>query len=139
MERLRSHRDFTTVLRRRRKVSSRDLVVHYLIRDAARPVDTRSEGDGKRQVVRSSDTCRLGLAVSKAVGKAVTRNHVKRRFRQLARSHEGLLPDGCDLVIRAKPGAAKATYQSLDAQIGTLFHDISRKVNPDATLVGDSS
>lgn len=70
---------------------------------------------------------RLGLAVSKAVGKAVTRNRVKRRFRQLARKHEHRLSQPCDIVLRAKPSASQASYASLDSQIGTLFDAIDRK------------
>ena len=80
MERLQSHRDFVTVLKRRRKAGGKDIVVHYLV-----PDDHHDDDD--RTVHR-----RLGLAVSKSVGHAVTRNTVKRRFRVLARAHEDLLP-----------------------------------------------
>lgn len=69
----------------------------------------------------------MGLAVSKNVGKAVTRNKVKRRFRQLAGSKEGLLPSSCDLVMRAKPSAAGATYKQLEEQVDRLFRDLMRK------------
>ena len=69
----------------------------------------------------------MGLAVSKNVGKAVTRNKVKRRFRQLAGSKEDLLPYSCDLVMRAKPSAANATYEQLEEQVDRLFRDLMRK------------
>lgn len=69
----------------------------------------------------------MGLAVSKNVGKAVTRNKVKRRFRQLAGSKEDLLPSSCDLVMRAKPSAAAATYKQLEEQVDRLFRDLMRK------------
>ncbi len=69
----------------------------------------------------------MGLAVSKNVGKAVTRNKVKRRFRQLAGSKEDLLPSSCDLIMRAKPSAAGATYQQLEEQVDRLFRDLMRK------------
>lgn len=49
---------------------------------------------------------RLGLTVSRKVGNAVARNHVKRRVREWFRAERAALPDGVDLVVIAKPGAA---------------------------------
>jgi ribonuclease P protein component len=46
---------------------------------------------------------RLGLSVSKAVGKAVRRNYEKRIIREFFRSHRGTLPSW-DIVIQRKPG-----------------------------------
>lgn len=48
---------------------------------------------------------RLGLAVSRRVGSAVVRNHVKRRVREWFRHRRGLLA-GFDLVVTARPAAA---------------------------------
>ncbi|WP_317642927.1 ribonuclease P protein component [Bombiscardovia apis] len=123
MERLKSHREFTAVLRRRKRVSSRDIVLHLLTGDEAannrRPSQDGSETRGRR----------MGLAVSKAVGKAVTRNRVKRRFRAVAARHEADLPQSCDLVIRAKPSAAHASFASLDMQVAKLFKDVALRAN----------
>ena len=116
VERLQSHRDFVTVLKRRRKAGGKDIVVHYLV-----PDDHYDDDD--RTVHR-----RLGLAVSKSVGHAVTRNTVKRRFRVLARAHEDLLPAHCDIVLRAKPSAATASFASLDQQIAKAFATVAHKV-----------
>ncbi len=115
MERLQSHRDFVTVLKRRRKAGGKDIVVHYLV-----PDDHHDDDD--RTVHR-----RLGLAVSKSVGHAVTRNTVKRRFRVLAKAHEESLPPYCDIVVRAKPSAASASFSSLDEQFATGFAKVARK------------
>lgn len=92
-------------------MSSRDIVVHFRS-DPEAP-------DGRR---------RAGLAVSKAVGKAVTRNAVKRRFRVLARRYESLLPERCDVVMRAKPSAATARFSSLDDQVRTLYARVAERV-----------
>ena len=124
MERLQSHRDFVTVLKRRRKAGGKDIVVHYLV-----PDDHHDDDD--RTVHR-----RLGLAVSKSVGHAVTRNTVKRRFRVLAEGGldadfyyaEDLLPAHCDIVLRAKPSAATASFASLDQQIAKAFATVAHKV-----------
>ncbi|MCI1798065.1 MAG: ribonuclease P protein component [Bifidobacterium sp.] len=126
MERLKSHSDFVTVLKRRRKVVANDIVVHYLMRGDTASLNRVELADDSGDGVASSR--RLGLAVSKAVGNAVMRNAVKRRFRVLARTHESKLPPDCDIVMRAKPSAASASYQALDAQVSRLFRDISAKV-----------
>lgn len=128
MERLKSHRDFTTVLRRRRRVSSHDLVIHYLIPDSVAVTSLPVQGDQAGCDDLVQDRRRMGLAVSKSVGNAVTRNKVKRRFRQLARAKEGLLPSCCDLVIRAKPGAADVPFRDLDQQMDRLFRDLTLRV-----------
>ena len=114
MERLQSHRDFVAVLKRRRKVGGKDIIVHYLMRNDHQPDD--------RTTYR-----RLGLAVSKSVGNAVTRNTVKRRFRVLAKAHEESLPPYCDIVVRAKPSAASASFSSLDEQFASGFAKVARK------------
>lgn len=121
MGRLKNHSDFVAVLKCRRKVSDRDVVLHFLVRGQT------SAADRGFPPVR-----RLGLAVSKAVGGAVIRNRIKRRFRVIASRHEGKLPEDCDIVLRAKPAAAKATFRSLDGQIASLFMAAGRSVNDSA-------
>lgn len=59
---------------------------------------------------------RLGLTVTAKVGKAHTRNRVRRRLREIYRLHEdGLLP-GYDFVIVARSRAAQATYQRMEKE-----------------------
>ena len=53
---------------------------------------------------------RAGLIVSKAVGNAVTRNLVKRRLRSLLLTRP---TPGYDVVVRAQPAAADASYAEL--------------------------
>lgn len=59
---------------------------------------------------------RLGLSVSKKVGNAVVRNGVKRRLREIFRSHLPGLRGERDFVISARPSAAGATYQDLERE-----------------------
>lgn len=92
--------------------------MHYLMRDGM------SE-DGLGCAGRR----RMGLAVSKAVGNAVVRNAVKRRFRALARQYEASLPQWCDVVMRAKPSAATASFRALELQVSELFQAVSDKRN----------
>jgi len=62
---------------------------------------------------------RFGFIVAKTVGNAVTRNTVRRRLKAIA--HDLLIdtPTGYDVVVRALPAAAQATWP-------TLLGDVSR-------------
>jgi len=51
------------------------------------------------------------------VGNAVVRNAVRRRLRQLSRERLAQLPPGAEVVVRALPAAAAATYADLGADL----------------------
>jgi ribonuclease P protein component len=60
---------------------------------------------------------RLGLVVSKKVGKAHDRNRVKRLVREYFRTHRNDLVSRIDLVVVAKPGSAKLTGDALGLEL----------------------
>lgn len=55
---------------------------------------------------------RYGFVVSKRVGKAVTRNLVKRRLREILRQLDraGRIPPGHDLALIVRPALAEASF-----------------------------
>lgn len=57
---------------------------------------------------------RLGLTVSTKVGKAVVRNRVRRRLREIYRLHSPAVARGWDIVIVARVRAAGAPYAVLE-------------------------
>ena len=57
---------------------------------------------------------RLGLTVSTKVGKAVVRNRVRRRLREIYRLNEERLRNGCDVVVVARVRAASSDYHQLE-------------------------
>lgn len=62
---------------------------------------------------------RYGFSVSRQVGKAVTRNRVKRRLREILRLTP--LEPGWDIVFIARPVAAAADYASLKESVRGLL------------------
>lgn len=51
---------------------------------------------------RSGGPTRIGITVSRKVGKAVVRNRIKRLVREAFRRHHGAFPPGLDLVAVAR-------------------------------------
>ena len=62
---------------------------------------------------------RYAFAIPKRVGKAVVRNKIRRRLREILR----LLPlrEGFDLVISVRPAAAQATFFDLKTELTLLL------------------
>jgi len=89
--RLSRSRDFDAVYRHGRSVSTRFLVLYRFDR----------EGDVNGEV-------RLGIAVPKRIGGAVTRNRIKRRLREVWRELLPDVPPGADYVLLARAPLAEA-------------------------------
>lgn len=60
---------------------------------------------------------RFGFIVTKAVGNAVVRNTVRRRLKAVCAEALPGVPKGADIVIRALPSSAGASFAELRAQI----------------------
>jgi ribonuclease P protein component len=63
---------------------------------------------------------RLGVTVSRKVGGAVSRNKVKRWVRETCRRMQGDLPAGMDLVVVARPSAARSGYGPTATELANL-------------------
>ena len=60
---------------------------------------------------------RTGYTVSKKLGKAVVRNRVRRRLREIVRLNSAQMRQGYDLVIVARQRAVDAGYQKLESDV----------------------
>jgi ribonuclease P protein component len=89
--RLSRSRDFDAVYRHGRSVSTRFLVLYRF--------DREGESDGD---------VRLGIAVPKKIGGAVTRNRIKRRLREGWRELLPQVPGGADYVLLVRAPLAEA-------------------------------
>jgi len=87
--RLSRSRDFETVYRQGRSVSSRFLVLYWFPQEeAASP--------------------RFGFSVPRSVGGAVERNKIKRQLREVWRERLERVPSGNDYVLIVRPGLPEA-------------------------------
>jgi ribonuclease P protein component len=99
-ERLRHPREFRRVFRYGKKLVTPIFILHIL--------------------PTSAPCSRLGMAVSKRVGKAVIRNRVKRLIRELFRQHKAALQPTCDVVFVARRPAAEASLEECTRQFLAL-------------------
>jgi ribonuclease P protein component len=64
--------------------------------------------------VENSGLCRAGFVTSRHLGKAVVRNRVRRRLRDIVRQHQQQLRRDFWIVVIARSAAANATYRELE-------------------------
>lgn len=74
---------------------------------------------------------RLGVTVSRRIGKAAVRNRVKRRLREIFRLNKTRIPPHRDLVVNVKRAAASASLRTLEASfLGALDRWKCRRKDP---------
>lgn len=116
--RLRKHTDYQRVYKTARKAWAQQIAYFSTLREANSEAALRSETLGPR----------VGLTVPRALGKAVDRNRIKRRLRELVRKHlpvlEGL---PLDVVLHPKRSVLTATAAELDREIGRVFRTVRSK------------
>jgi len=107
--RLSRSRDFEAVYRHGRSFASRYVVLYWF---------PRQDADGDP---------RLGLAVPKSLGSAVTRNRLKRQLREAWRARLDDVPPGRDYVLLARAGLPEtADSRGLD-WLGERIDEVLRR------------
>lgn len=104
METLKTNRDFELVFRKGRSASHRDLVV---LGRKRRPSGTR-----------------VGFCISRKTGKAVQRNRLRRRLKEIVREIEGRLDPKWDLVIVSKQASISLSYSHLRSRLTGLLEKL---------------
>ena len=67
-----------------------------------------------------AEGARIGITVTKKIGKAVTRNRIKRYVREFFRNNKSIFPKGYDVVVIARYGAERIGQNDVDVQLKTL-------------------
>lgn len=64
---------------------------------------------------------RFGFTTAKKIKKAVTRNLIRRRLKEIVRLNEYKLKEGYDFVIMARINAIESDYKSLEKSFNKLI------------------
>ena len=110
--RLRKHADYQRVYKAGRKQFGPQMAYFFALRDAEAAV--RSETMGPR----------VGLTVPKALGKATTRNRIKRRLREAVRAALPLLSAPVDVVLHPKRSVLEAEFAVIEREVETIFRGV---------------
>lgn len=94
---LRNNRDFRNVYDRGKSFANRYLVMFY--------------------IKNKMNVNRVGFSVTKKLGKAVTRNKVKRRMKESYRKNSHKFKEGYDIVFLARGRASEASYGEIEKAI----------------------
>lgn len=79
---------------------------------------------------------RLGVTISKRVGRAVARNRIKRLVREHFRHRKAVLKDNYDLNVIAKGGSSALLSQEMREALDAVVHDMLRKCEDEAVSAG---
>lgn len=71
---------------------------------------------------------RVGLTAGRALGKAVERNRIKRRMREIVRRHLRQLPPGVDLVLHPRKSVMTMDFGALDREVKVVFARIAERL-----------
>ena len=92
-ERLHKRKDFLRIYRQGKRIYTATLVAYF--------------------VWNKLDRHRLGVTVSRKIGKAATRNRIKRRVRELFRTSKSSGTPGFDIVVNVRKAAARVSFITL--------------------------
>ncbi len=97
-----NNRDFMFMYRRARSLCADCLVIYYR--------------------KNKSDNLRLGITVTKKVGKAVIRNRIRRRIREVFAELSEKIPPCYDIVIVSRVKAADCDYSEIKSALKYLLN-----------------
>ncbi len=102
--RLKKRKDFAFIYRRGKSFVAKRVAINYV-------------------KSRNKNELLIGFSVSKKIGNAVKRNHVKRMMREIVRLNFDTIPKGYRLTFNARVAISTASYEEIQKD---LFYLISR-------------
>lgn len=113
--RLRKHPEYQRVYGAARKQWAKQIAYFSALRAPGSQAALRSQTTGPR----------IGLTVPKALGKAVDRNRMKRRLRELVREALPLLAGiPVDVILHPKRSVLEAEFSLLEREVALIFKSV---------------
>lgn len=112
--RLRKHADYQRVYREGRKQFSSSMSYFYALRGEGAPGP------------------RVGLTAGKVLGKAVDRNRIKRRMRDIVRRRVAIVGANVDIVLHPRRSVLAADFEKLESEVVRIFTGIQAAIRKQA-------
>jgi ribonuclease P protein component len=112
--RLRKHADYQRVYREGRKNFSASMSYFYALRGVESPTPAGP---------------RVGLTAGKVLGKAVERNRIKRRMRDIVRRHRALVLSDVDIVLHPRRSVLTIEFAKLESEVVRIFTTIQSAID----------
>ncbi len=109
--RLRKHADYQRVYKASRKQFAKQMSFFYTLRTPAPGEDAAP---------------RVGLTVGKVMGKAVDRNRIKRRMREVIRQNLHLLRAPVDVILHPRRTILELDLPVIEREIAYIFRQIQK-------------
>jgi ribonuclease P protein component len=129
--RLRKHADYQRVYQASRKQFGKQMSYFFALRP---PVGR----DGLPLRGVSPDGARVGLTVGKPMGKAVDRNRIKRRMREVVRKQISLLRLPVDVVLHPRRSVIDLDFATLEHEVASVFRAIERIAQKQAAKISQA-
>jgi ribonuclease P protein component len=117
--RLRKHADYQRVYKASRKQFARQMSYFFALRPQLGP-------DGKPLREVSTTSPRVGLTVGKVMGKAVDRNRIKRRMREVVRKNLATLSTPVDVILHPRRTVIDLDLPTLEREVANVFRAIQK-------------
>jgi ribonuclease P protein component len=98
---LKTTSEFNRVYRMGRSIANKFLVLYYLPNE--------------------NNNIRVGLSISKKVGKSVVRNRIRRLIKENIRLNVQNIKEGYDIIIIARVMSSKCSYEDINWALNNLF------------------
>lgn len=69
---------------------------------------------------------RIGYIITRRIGSAVVRNTIRRRLREVYRTHRHVMNHGLSIVLIARPAVVRASYKELSKEFRSLYKTAHR-------------
>ncbi|HWZ52757.1 MAG TPA: ribonuclease P protein component [Granulicella sp.] len=114
--RLRKHAEYQRVYKASRKQFAKQMSYFFTLRT---PAEIERDPDG-------ATGARIGLTVGKVMGKAVDRNRIKRRMREVVRRNLPTLTTPVDVILHPRRSVIDLEFATLDREVAQVFRAIQK-------------